>query len=160
MKDKHITELIESVPFGSISAEQLNFVSTHVKSCESCRSAFEAAQVADVLLKERARVVIEPSPFFQTKVLAALRERQVENVPALLRLWRSAGALVSSMAMTTVALAALSFLVPGPAVPTQETLAVNSYSAEGVILEQNASDEQLTDEQVLNTIYAEEDEAK
>src|SRR5215510_1144850 len=141
MKDKHIIELIDSVPFGSISAEQMNFVSTHVKSCDSCRSAFEAARVADVLLKERARVVVEPSPFFQTKVLAALRERQAENVPALRRLWRSAGALVSSMAVTTAALAALSFMVPGPTVPAQETLAVNSYSAEGVILGQNASDE-------------------
>ena len=160
MKDKHIIELLDSVPFGSMSAEQEMLVSAHVKACEGCRGAYQAAQLADVLLKERASVVVEPSPFFQTKVLAAWRERQAENVPALLRMWRSAGALVSSMAVTTAALAALSFLVPGPSVPAQETVALNSYSAEGVILDQNANDEQLTDEQVLNAIYAEEDEAK
>jgi anti-sigma factor RsiW len=160
MKDKHIIELLESVPFSKLSTEQMTAVTAHVQSCDGCRKAYEAARVANVLLKERASVVVEPSPFFQTKVMAAWRERQVERVPAWLRLWKSAGALVSSMAVTTAALAALSFLVPGPVVPTQETLAVNSYSAEGVILEQSAGDEQLTDEQVLNAIYAEEDEAK
>jgi hypothetical protein len=160
MKDKHIIELLESVPFASISGEQLTLVSAHAQACDACRNALEAARLADVLLKERAGLVVEPSPFFQTKVLAAWRERQVENVPALLRLWRSAGALVSSMAVTTAALAALSFIVPGPTVSSQETLALNSYSAEGVLLDQNASDEQLTDDQVLNAIYAEDDEAK
>ena len=160
MKDKHIIELLDSVPLGSISAKEMTFLSTHVQSCDGCRNAYEAARVADQLLKERASVVVEPSPFFQTKVLAAWREQQAENVPVLQRLWRSAGALVSSMAVTTAALAALSFLEPGPSVPTQETLAVNSYSAEGVILDQNAIDEQLTDEQVLSAIYAEEDEGK
>jgi hypothetical protein len=64
------------------------------------------------------------------------------------------------MAVTTAALAALSFIVPGPAMTTPETLALNSYSAEGVILDQSANDETLTDEQLLNTIYSEEDEAK
>jgi len=160
MKDKHIIELLDSGPFSKLSTEQLTVVTGHVQACDGCRHAYEAAQVADVLLKERASVVVEPSPFFHTKVVAAWRERKVENVPAWLRLWKSTGALVSSMAVTTAALAALSFLVPGPVVPTQETLAVNSYSAEGVILDQNAVDEQLTDEQVLNAIYAEEDEAK
>lgn len=160
MKDKHIIELFESVPFSKLSADQMTLVTAHVQSCDDCRSAYEAARVTDVLLKERASVVVEPSPFFQTRVIAALRERQVERVPALLRLWRSAGALVSSMAVTTAALAALSFLVPGPSVPATETLAVNSYSAEGVILDQGTTDEQLTDEQLLNAIYAEEDEAK
>jgi hypothetical protein len=160
MKDKHIIELLDSIPFSKLSTEQLTVMTAHVQACGGCRDAYEAARVADVLLKERASVVVEPSPFFQTKVMAAWRERKVETVPAWLRLWKSAGALVSSMAVTTAALAALSFLVPGPVVPTQETLAVNSYSAEGVILDQNAVDEQLTDEQVLNAIYAEEDEAK
>jgi predicted anti-sigma-YlaC factor YlaD len=160
MKDKHIIELLDSVPFATFTTEQTADISAHVTSCDSCRDAYEAARVADVLLKERASTVIEPSPFFQTKVLAAWRQRQSESVPVLLRLWRSAGALVSTMAVTTAALAALSFVVPGPSVPAQETLAVNSYSAEGVILDQNASDDQLTDEQVLNAIYAEEDEAK
>ena len=160
MKDKHIIELLESIPFRSISTEQMTVITAHVSSCDGCRNAYEAARVMDVLVKERASVVVAPSPFFQTKVMAAWRERQVENVPAWLRLWKSAGALVSSMAVTTAALAALSFLVPGSVVSTQETLAVNSYSAEGVILEQSAGDEQLSDEQLLNAIYAEEDEAK
>ncbi|PWT89009.1 MAG: hypothetical protein C5B55_12115 [Blastocatellia bacterium] len=160
MKKKHIIELLESVPFQSLAIEQLTAIREHLPSCDECSRAFEAAQVASLVVKERARVVVEPSPFFQSRVLAALRERQAENVPALLKLWRAAGALVSSMAVTTAALAALSFVAPGPTVNDQQTIALNSYSAEGVILDQNSSDDQLSYDQVLNTIYADDDEAK
>ena len=90
--------------------------------------------------------------------MAALREQQaVESVPAMLRLWKSARALVSSMAVTTAALAVLSFVLPGPAVADDQT--ASAYSAESVIMDQG-SDEQMSYEQVLSTIYAEEDEAK
>jgi TctA family transporter len=55
------------------------------------------------MIKERAQAAIEPSPFFQTRVMAAWREQQaVESVPAIMRLWRSSRALVSSMALATV----------------------------------------------------------
>ena len=115
--------------------------------------------VSAIVLQSRAQATIEPSPFFQTRVMAALREQQaVESVPAMWRLWRSAKALVSSMAVTTAALAVLSFMVPAPATPADDQT-VSAYSAESVIMGQ-ASDEQMSYEQVLSTIYAEEDEAR
>jgi hypothetical protein len=113
--------------------------------------------LANTVIKNRTQTVIEPSPFFQTRVLAALRERQAEeNVPALRRLWKSAGALVSSMAVATVALAALSFTVPTLGPTTEQT--ATAYSAESVLLDQG-DDDQVTYEQVLSAIY-EDDEAK
>jgi hypothetical protein len=132
-------------------------VSTHSQVCDACRNAFEAAQLATLVVKERAHLTIEPPAFFQSRVLAALRERQAtESVPAFGRLWKAAGALVSSMAVTTAALAVLSFVVP-----TSVTTGADdpAYSAESIILDQG-SDEPLTYEQVLSTIYAEEDEAR
>src|SRR6185436_14574354 len=118
-------------------AEQLEIVQIHIRDCMSCESAYQAVKVSSRLINERAQTTVEPSPFFQTRVMAAWRERQaVENTPVLSRLWKSAGALVSSMAVTTAALAALSFIVPAPANTSADDTATAAYSAESVLLGQ------------------------
>ena len=157
MKDKHIIEVLDSAALASFSPSELDEIRAHAHDCDPCGSAFEAAQLAAVVIKERAQVVIEPSPFFQTRVLAALREQlEIENVPAWLRLWRSSRALVSSMAVTTAALAALSFFISPPTTTALEQTASSAYTAESVILGQG--DEQLTYEQVLNAIYTDDED--
>ena len=158
MKDKCITEILDNAPIANLSEQELNQVRTHAQDCVSCRSAYEAAQLSAVVLRSRAQTTIEPSPFFQTRVMAALREQQaVESVPAMLRLWRASKALVSSMAVTTAALAVLSFVLPASPTSVVDQTA-SAYSPESVILGQ--SDEQLTYEQVLSAIYAEDEEAR
>jgi len=127
--------------------------------CMSCRDAFEAARLSAVVIKSRAETTIEPSPFFQTRVMAALREQQaVESVPAMLRLWRSAKALVSTMAVTTAALAVVSFTQPSQTTPVLDQTA-SAYSAYSVIMDQDA-DDQMSYEQVLSTIYEDDDDAR
>src|SRR5215212_3737934 len=159
MNDKHIIEILDNVSIATLSESELNQVRAHVLDCVSCRGAYEAARVAAVVLKSRAQAVIEPSPFFHTRVMAAWREQQaVENVPAMFRLWKSAKVLVSSMAVTTAALAVLSFVLPSQAVAVDDQTA-SVYSAESVILDRG-TDEQMSYEQVLSTIYADEDEAR
>lgn len=156
MKDKHITEILDNTSIANLSEFELNEVRIHVKDCGSCRDAYEAARLSAVIIKSRTQVTIEPSPFFQTRVMAALREQQaVDSVPAMFRLWKSARALVSSMAVTTAALAVVSFVLPGPAVAEDQT--VSAYSVESVIMEQG--NDELSYEQVLSTIYDDEDEA-
>jgi len=83
----------------------------------------------------------------------------VESVPAIVRLWRSSRALVSSMALATVALGALSFMVSAPATTTT-TLdqTASAYSAESVIFQD--SDDQLTYDQVINAIYTDDGDNK
>ena len=158
MKDKHIIDVIDSVTFASLSQIELDEVKTHTRECATCESAFEAAQLSALVIKQRAEVKIEPSPFFHTKVLAALRERQaVESVPAFLRLWQSASALVSTMALVTIALAVMTFVYPDPATAVTEQVA-SVDAAEAVIFDQ--VEEQLTYDQVLATIYEEGDEAR
>jgi len=158
MKDKHIIEVLDNASIPSLSESELSEVQAHARDCVSCRDAYEAAQLSALVLRSRTEVTIEPSPFFHTRVMAALREQNaVESVPAMLRLWKSARALVSSMAVTTAALAALSFLSPAPVTNVVDQTA-SVYSAESVILGQN-NDDQMSYEQVLNAIY-EEDEAK
>ena len=159
MRDKHITEILDNASMAALSENELNEVRAHALGCGSCRSAYEAARLSAVVLKSRAAVVIEPSPFFQTRVMAALREqREAESVPALFRLWKSAKVLVSTMALTTAALGALSFSLPGTTVtPEEQTASV--YSEESVIMGQNA-DDQMSYEQVLSTIYEDDSDAR
>ena len=102
MKDKHIIEVLDNASIADLSASELSEVQAHARDCVSCRDAYEAAQLSGLILKSRAQVVIEPSPFFETRVMAALRERKaVESVPPMLRLWSSAKALVSCRANAT-----------------------------------------------------------
>ena len=153
MKEKHIIEVLDNGSISSLSEIELNEVRDHARECESCRGAYEAARVSMLVIRSRAASTIEPSPFFQTKVLAALREQQaVESVPAIVRLWNSARALVSSMAVTTAALAVLSFFVAAPVADLEQTASV--FSADAVIMDQG-SEEQMSYEQVLSTIYEE-----
>jgi hypothetical protein len=152
MKEKHITEILDNAAITSLSEIELSEIRVHTKDCVSCRDAFEAAQLSAVILRSRAQVTIEPSPFFQTRVMAALREQQaVESVPAMWRLWKSAKVLVSSMAVTTAALAALT----ASSTPVEQP--VSAFSAESVIM--GPGSDELSYEQVMSTIYAEEDEA-
>ncbi|HEY0761224.1 MAG TPA: hypothetical protein VGD61_02545 [Pyrinomonadaceae bacterium] len=157
MKDRHITEILDNASMAALSESELNEVRAHALECGPCRSAYEAARMSAVVLKSRAQTAIEPSPFFQTRVMAAIREqREVESVPAIFRLWNSAKVLVSSMALATVALGALSFALP-EATPDDQSL--SAYSAESVIMGQSA-DDQMTYEQVLSTIYEDDDDAR
>ncbi|MGH9873858.1 MAG: hypothetical protein ACRD9S_15515, partial [Pyrinomonadaceae bacterium] len=113
MRDKHIISLIENSSLVSLSENDLSAIRAHTKDCSDCLQAFQAAQVSQLLLKERAAVEFEPSPFFQTRVMATLRERQAVNDSwALGRLWRTAGALASSMVATVATLAFLTFVIP------------------------------------------------
>jgi anti-sigma-K factor RskA len=160
MKDKHIINLLEGAPLAELSQSDLSEVRAHAHECAGCRQAFEAAQIAALLLKERAAEAFEPSPFFHTRVMATLRERQATNEQwAWSRIWRATGALASSMVATVAALAVLTFVIPSQVTTvTPEPTALSAYSAEEVILNHGESDDQVSDGQVLTTLYgAEED---
>ena len=159
MKDTHIIDILDNTSIASLSESELSEVQAHARDCVSCREAYEAARLSAVVLQSRAQTKIEPSPFFQTRVMAAWREQQaVESVPAMLRLWRSARAVVASMAVTTAALAALSFVLPAQTTPLADQTA-SVLSAESVIMGQG-SDDQMSYDQVLSTIYEDDDDAR
>jgi len=165
MRDEHIISLIENAPFASLSENDLAAIGAHTEHCSDCLRAFKAAQIAALLLKERAAEAFEPSPFFHTRVLASLRERQANESDswALGRMWRAAGALASSMVATVAALAVLTFFIPGNQIASSQQVGslANSYSAEDVLLNQSEQlDESVSDAQVLNTIYDAEEEVR
>jgi hypothetical protein len=162
MKDEHIINILESAPLAALDESDLSQARAHALVCESCQTAYEAAEVSSRLLEARANESFEPSPFFQTRVLAALRERQAENQTwGWSRLWQTAGGLASSMAATVATLAILTFVVPGTQTADSQNPSpfANAYSTEAVVLDENAApDDQLSDGEVLATLYDTDDD--
>jgi hypothetical protein len=157
MKHEHINTIIEEAPLASLTAAELEVIRTRANECQDCMQVYEAAFISASLLKEHAAEAFEPSPFFQTRVLATLRERQATgDAWSLSRLWRAAGALVSSMAVTVAILAGLSFVAPGD--PNLDTVSINS--ADEMIFNQADSDDQVSDGQILNTLYGADEDAR
>ena len=164
MKDNHIQNILDNTTPASLSETELRTIRSHVETCAECGRAFAAAQITALLIKERADEAAEKSlnvnPFFHTRVLAAWREQQsVNSVSAFRRLWKASGALVATMAATTATLAVLTFVVSSTETATEQTAALAPYSAEAVVLDQDQDDNQMTNDQVINTIYV-DDEGK
>ena len=162
MREEHIIDMLESGPLAGLSESELTNIRAHAAHCDRCSRALEAARASALLLRERAAETFEPSPFFQTKVLAALREQQAAKESwSLARLWRATGALVSSMAATVAALAVLTFLAPGtqqPPAGTQDAASVTSSAEEVFLAQEEIADDEMTYEQVLTTLYESGDE--
>lgn len=158
MRDEHIKKLLDEAPLASLGKAELAALRAHAEGCAECRHAFKAAEAASLMLRTRAAETFEPSPFFQTRVLAALRERRAaEEGWTLARLWKSAGLLVSSMTATVAALAVLTFVAPQEEV-TAQSLPATPYTAEALLFDEAEADAQMTYEQVLTTLYESEDE--
>jgi len=162
MNDTHITEILDNVPAGKLSAAEQATIRAHIDACADCRRAFAAAQISGLLMQERtseaARQTLEANPFFQTRVLAAWREQQSGNGWSLKRWWQSAGALMASMAATTAVLAVLTLVIPTAESTSPPTASVIPTSAESVMLDQGQ--EGVTDDQVLSAIYGDDFEGK
>lgn len=155
MNDKHILEILDEKRFSELGETELSKIQIHSAVCSSCRTAFEAARISAVLLKNyAANPVIEPSPFFQAKMMNALRSKQKLRKPieAFRRWWQASSVLVGSMLLLVFAFAALTFLAPGS--KTDEAVSTyNLYSTDSVIL--NQKPRSLTTEQTLEVIYNE-----
>ena len=161
MINEHVIGMLESKRFGGLDENDRAQIHAHAQACDSCRRAYEAAQVSAALLQERAAENFEPPPFFQTRVLAALRERQSANETwAWSRLWRTAGGLASSMVATVAALAVLTFVVPSSTQNADsQSPAVNAYSAEAVVFDEKAvPEDQISNNDVLATLYETDDD--
>jgi|SRR5882724_7094246 len=165
MKDIHIVDILDNAPLADLSASELRTIEAHAATCADCARAFEAASISALLIKSRtseaAEHTLNANPFFETRVLAAWREQQASvGAWSFGRLWNATGAIVASMAATTAALAVLTFVAPANNATNQQIAAVVPYSAETVVLDQDQDDNQLTNDQVINAIYADDDEGK
>lgn len=110
MRDLHITNLLEERSFRGLSEAELEMIRAHVAQCAQCARAFRAARLSAQLLQQRAAATIEPSPFFQPRVMAAIREKAWRPEPVGLgKLWQASRALITAIAVLVVMLTALTF---------------------------------------------------
>ncbi|MCS6875154.1 MAG: hypothetical protein N2Z23_09825 [Pyrinomonadaceae bacterium] len=156
MRNKHIYNLLDSKPFNEMTVEERQQIQLHIKDCERCCLSYQAAKLSHILLTSQQAV--EPSPFFHTRVMAAIRQRSEETVYSLFsRLWQAAAPLVFAMMAFTVFLAALSLTLSS----SSETASLNAnfVSTEMVIMDERLSKE-ITNEEALQIVYAGDSQAK
>ena len=158
MKDGHITQILDDQNLAAFSAEEIQALEAHAGDCAACGNALRAARLASLMLKFDAerRELVEPTPFFQAKVMNAVRARQRElkkPIAAFRRWWQASFAPVCLMLLTVACLIALSLFAPATA--DDEATAVvpnNLYTTDAVIMNQSNRRE-LTNEQVFRVIY-------
>ncbi|MEN3335862.1 MAG: hypothetical protein V7641_5227 [Blastocatellia bacterium] len=158
MPDQHITLLLEEKPVSRLRADELAVIESHIAACSDCLRAYRAARLAESLIEARAAEGQEVSPFFKTRVMAAIRDKRLSPEPgAWLRIWRAAGSLVLAMATLMVILIGLNvFIYPMDAPPPEAITSQNIYSPDEMVLGQDDLTEETYD-QVLGTMYDSED---
>jgi predicted anti-sigma-YlaC factor YlaD len=158
MRDTHIISVLEEKAFDRLSDDDLAKAELHIAVCNECKSAYDAARIASRLIQVRASETVEVAPFFKTRVMAAIRERRLfPEEPALVRMWRAAGALVSTMAVLLVILTGLTIFSGSPD-SQMEAASQNLYSPEYVVFVRgDPGDDELANDEVVSTIYDLED---
>jgi len=157
MNDEHIINLLDEEKFRDLSGAEIRSIEDHARSCADCAREYEAAKVAALVLRERAAQTIEPTPFFETRVLAAWREKQAALQPVVNRLrqwWQDTKILVSGLATAVMLLMVLTFIAPQVSnnAPLQAS-AIDYYSVESLVFERPEPSVDLTDAQLLEEIY-------
>jgi len=158
MRDTHIISSLEEKSFDSLSAHDLAIAESHIAVCDECKSAYDSARITSLLIQARAAETVDVTPFFKTRVMAAIREHRLSpEEPALVRMWRAAGAMVSTMAMLLVILAGMTIFTEGPD-SQMDTASQNLYSPEYVVfVRADPGDDELANDEVVSTIYDLED---
>lgn len=163
MQDNHIITMLEEKQISRLSRNETVVIESHIADCRKCLRAYQAARVSEELIRARASQAINVSPSFKTRVMAAIRERQLSpELPALVRMWKAAGALVSVMAAAVAIMVALTLFnyTPGTQMQTTElTAGQNIYSPEYVVFEEgDLADETIAYDQALGAMYDSEDD--
>ena len=148
----------EQLPDAAEAGRRLAILA-HCEACAECRGVLEAAEMTARLIQARSFQEIEPSPFFRTRVLAAIRERGAVVVRRQTeRLWSSARVIVASMFVVVVVLLAMNLFAPKPVDRIGGEDAVRRDSVERIVMDDNSTtDESLTSGQVLDTVFAQGD---
>ena len=158
MKSKHILDILDNSQFADLGPEELALIETHSADCAECRLAYASARVSSTMFSARAveNARLEPTPFFQAKVMNAIREKGSirKQAAAFRRWWQASYAMVSGMLVIVFVLMGLVIFAPnsGETTETQAVVPSNLFPTDAVILNQRNSRD-LTTEQVFQVIY-------
>ena len=148
MKENHIIGMLEERPLASVSRSDLEIINAHTAHCAKCLSAYEAARASSTLLEERASMAVEPPPFFESRVMHAIRERnQASESFGFLKMWQAARTLVTSMAVLVALLMATTFYTGSVENLTPSSTDLAIYGPDSLV------EEDITYSQVLTDVY-------
>jgi hypothetical protein len=160
MMEEHILDILDEKAFGELKEAELSFIKSHAARCETCFRAFEAARISSTLLKIHAAAAAAetaaPSPFFQTRVMANLRERQARVNPfaAFGKLWRASASLMVMLVSIVFGLIALTVFAPDyNTVSSASVSSLENDSTDMVIVNGRLIGREPNDEQVFQIIY-------
>jgi hypothetical protein len=136
---------------------QISGIRSHAEGCGNCRAAYESWLIAGSLIKCRSAETLEPSPFIETRIMAAIREARDRARPAFLAVvWQKAGMVLASIVAVVVILASLTLIAGrAPAGTVAQDVSSSSYSAEQVVMGDpgSALDDSVTNSQVADTVF-------
>jgi anti-sigma factor RsiW len=160
MKNTHILDILDEKTFADLSADDLKIIDAHAATCAECRRHFAAAKISSVLLKTTADEIFAPPPFFATRVMANLREKQIAVSPlaTVNRMWKAAKIFVGAMTAAVVILLMMTIFAPDfNQVSISPSIDVfNNYSTEMVILNEKIQPGEPTNGQILQIVYGAE----
>src|SRR5215210_687896 len=154
MRDNHIIKMLEEKTVSRLSESDIDQIKAHVAGCPVCLRAYDAARLAYSLIRARASEATDVSPFFETRVMAAIRGKRLQpELPAIVNWWRAARTLLSAMAAMVVVLIGLTVFSYGPEQQAQspEMITQNILSPEYILSEEEESVDDMPYDQVLAT---------
>jgi anti-sigma factor RsiW len=158
MNSAHIVEFIDEHGLAGISSAERERLEVHSAECADCAEALSAARFSGALLRARAETAkAVPPPFFDARVLNALRERQ--STPnsrfwSFRRWWQASYGLVGAMIMLVAVFGGLTLFAPTNEIQADSSN-YNLYSTDAVILSQRSAHE-MTREQMIEVIYSDQ----
>ena len=156
MRNEHILEILDEKAFSEISEAEKKSIESHTAKCSACLQAYQAAKITSLLLKTSVTQNFEPSPFFQKRVMASLREKQAKVSPlfAFARMWKASGTLVAMMITTVFVLVALTVFAPNYNQVSGATIsASDNDSADIVILDGKMPTKEPSNDQIFQIVY-------
>ena len=160
MTNKHILEILDQKAFADISADERKIIDAHILMCADCDRHFAAAKISSVLLRSNADEVFAPSPFFATRVMANVRDKQIAVNPlaALGKMWKASKTVVGAMTAAVFVLIMLTVFAPDikQVSSAANTDVFNNYSTEMVILNERIQTREPTNEQIFQIVYGSE----
>jgi hypothetical protein len=127
MKCAQIDELIQRGA-SEVDAPELSEIELHAEGCAPCRRGYNAWAISQDLIRARAVEEVQPPPFFNTRVMALIRERKAAPQSASLAdFWRASRIVMGSIIAVILILVSLTII---SAVRGGSTLPLDSASSE------------------------------
>ncbi len=155
MRVVHVTEIIDRKGLEALADAEREMIEVHAAECADCADALFAARFARGMLRSHSENVnAAPPAFFETRVLAAIREKNAEKAPfwSFRRWWQASYGMVSAMVLIAAVLGMLTLFAPASS-DQADMSNYSIYSTEADILNQRSARD-LSREQLLEVIYS------